>query len=435
MVQQHVAVAQVGEHLVGVVPVHDAPRLRRWVLQLGMLDHRVQFEDPAHVDRAVAEVHVVGFEREGLQEAFDDVRMRAGVDLEADRLAATALDQFLLDRTHQVGALHLVDVEVAVAGDAERARMHDLEPGEQCPEVGLHDVGGEHVRALAVDLGQPQDARQRARHLHDRHAVGAALRARVGEQHDEVQRLVEQDRERVGRVDRERRQDRVDLLGEPGLDPLQLGWRQLADLAERHAVRRQLRHQQLAPGAVHQRVERVRLAADAAEFVLRLDAVGVVAGQPGVDQLHDPGDADLEELVEVAAGDGQELDALEQRVGLVLGLFEHAPVEPQPRQFAVQVQGRAIECVQRRRDRQAGVRRRRRARGGRRFAGALQARQGLGARRGGFGDGHLGHGGLGARLHAHGRALATGRGRLHRRFIYRPWPWCRCEPGLRNRVK
>jgi len=48
------------------------------------------------------------------------------------------------------------------------------------------------------------------------------------------------------------------------------------------------------------------------------------------------GDAHLEELVEVAAGDRQEPQALQQRHGPVAGLRDHAPVELQHAEFAVE---------------------------------------------------------------------------------------------------
>ena len=54
-------------------------------------------------------------------------------------------------------------------------------------------------------------------------------------------------------------------------------------------------------------------------------------------------DADHEELVEVRAEDGEELEPLQQRHGRVLGLFEHAAVELEPAQFAVDVQRRVVE--------------------------------------------------------------------------------------------
>ena len=53
-------------------------------------------------------------------------------------------------------------------------------------------------------------------------------------------------------------------------------------------------------------------------------AVGRRGRLAGLDLLAEPGDPDLEELVEVAREDGQELHPLEQRVALVAGLVEDA---------------------------------------------------------------------------------------------------------------
>ena len=49
------------------------------------------------------------------------------------------------------------------------------------------------------------------------------------------------------------------------------------------------------------------------------------------------GDPDHEEFVEIAARDGQEAQPLEQRVGGVARFLEHAAVERQPAQLAVEI--------------------------------------------------------------------------------------------------
>lgn len=46
--------------------------------------------------------------------------------------------------------------------------------------------------------------------------------------------------------------------------------------------------------------------------------------------LQDSGHADFDEFVEVAGGDGEELYALKERIGVVLGFFKDAAVEAQP---------------------------------------------------------------------------------------------------------
>jgi hypothetical protein len=59
--------------------------------------------------------------------------------------------------------------------------------------------------------------------------------------------------------------------------------------------------------------------------------------RPGLGLLHQPRDADLEELVHVAGEDRQELGAFQERVACVAGLVQHAPVELQRAELAVDV--------------------------------------------------------------------------------------------------
>ena len=58
------------------------------------------------------------------------------------------------------------------------------------------------------------------------------------------------------------------------------------------------------------------------------------AFRPGADQA---GHADEEELVQVGTDDGQELDAFQQRQVVGQSLAEHAVVELQPAQLAVEI--------------------------------------------------------------------------------------------------
>ena len=77
--------------------------------------------------------------------------------------------------------------------------------------------------------------------------------------------------------------------------------------------------------------------ADRAELLDLVEAVGRVAAHPGRELLLQAGDADLEELVEVGAEDREELRPFEQRERGVLGEREHARVEVEPGQLAVEV--------------------------------------------------------------------------------------------------
>ncbi len=84
---------------------------------------------------------------------------------------------------------------------------------------------------------------------------------------------------------------------------------------------------------------------------MRLQAVGtrLLAGEG--DLLLQAGDTDLEEFVEVAGKDQQELQPLQRRVGLVQRLLQHADVELQLRQLAVNVQAAVIQVRHRGRNR------------------------------------------------------------------------------------
>ena len=58
--------------------------------------------------------------------------------------------------------------------------------------------------------------------------------------------------------------------------------------------------------------------------------------EAGLGLAEQPGDADLEELVEVGREDRAELHALEERDGLVPGELEHARVEVEERELPVE---------------------------------------------------------------------------------------------------
>ncbi len=81
-----------------------------------------------------------------------------------------------------------------------------------------------------------------------------------------------------------------------------------------------------------------------AELLVWIKTVGREPAHLGYDLLHQSGDADLEEFVEVLAENCQVLRALEDRLGLVLGEGEHASVEIEPRQLAIEKALGALGC-------------------------------------------------------------------------------------------
>ena len=81
----------------------------------------------------------------------------------------------------------------------------------------------------------------------------------------------------------------------------------------------------------------VRIGGDVGEHLLRRAADVRRNGEPRDDAALQPRDAHHEELVEIAREDRQEVGALEHRERGILGELEHALVEREPAQFAVEV--------------------------------------------------------------------------------------------------
>ena len=136
----------------------------------------------------------------------------------------------------------------------------------------------------------------------------------------------------------------LEVLREPRVDRRRVVGR----LEEVDAFGREQRAQQLAPArrpvVEHAASARWRIAD---ELLLGVQAVGRHVLDAGAELLQQRRDPHHEELVEVGAGDAEELDALEQRMRRVLRLREDALVERQPAQLAVDVQRRIVEVGRR----------------------------------------------------------------------------------------
>ncbi len=78
-------------------------------------------------------------------------------------------------------------------------------------------------------------------------------------------------------------------------------------------------------------------AGDQLELLARGATVGTAGAHPRCDLVLEPGDAHLEELVEVLAEDGEELHPLEHRRSGLLGQSQHPCVEVEPGELAVQI--------------------------------------------------------------------------------------------------
>ena len=205
------------EDVLGVAERRDDQRAERLVAQIAPLLAR----DPAHEVGDVEERRAVDVALRIELERAHELRERVGRglarDLEPHGGAALATAKLLLDRLEEVLGLFLVDLEVEVARDAEDVDALEPHAREDGPDVPGDEVLEEHERVLrrspsALSARHLDEAREHHRHLHDAEARLALALAR--EHHAEVQALVANVRERVARVDRDRRQDREDLVVE-----------------------------------------------------------------------------------------------------------------------------------------------------------------------------------------------------------------------------
>ena len=105
----------------------------------------------------------------------------------------------------------------------------------------------------------------------------------------------------------------------------------------------------LVPAAVEVGDQGARHAPDLLQLLAGRQPVGRHRRDPRVGPLVEASHPDLEELREVAVHDGQELQALEHRLGRVHRLFQDAPVEAEPRELSVLVEARVAEVRRRHR--------------------------------------------------------------------------------------
>ena len=144
------------------------------------------------------------------------------------------------------------------------------------------------------------------------------------------------------RIDGYRREQRVQFPFAVVADEIAGRLVQLIESQDADAVLRERRTELLVPAVRLRGDELVRLPRQFAALVLRRQAVGAGLGVAVFDPLQQAGHADLEELIQIAGGDGQELDPLQHGIALVLGLFQHAAVEGQPRGLAIQEVSRLV---------------------------------------------------------------------------------------------
>ena len=142
------------------------------------------------------------------------------------------------------------------------------------------------------------------------------------------------ERKRVRRIDRQRRQQRENVVEEVILDP---GPFRLGDVTA-------IDHDNPGPGQIAAKIapdcllvggEPRDCLVDDDELLGRGQTIGTAFKDTFANLRLDTRDADHEEFIKVIGGNRQEAHALQQRVTGVDRFFKHTPIEMQPGQFAI----------------------------------------------------------------------------------------------------
>ncbi len=260
-----------------------------------------------------------------------------GADLEADGIGEAAGGEDVLHFIGEIGGVLFLDGDVTVACDAEGGGGLHVLSGKKAPGVGGDEVLDED-EGMCLILRGDGDAAGKVLVYGDEDVAGGlvgGIEQAAGE--DDVEGG---DGRRGGvRIDGEGGEERGDAVLEDGGGLGALGVGELGRGEEDDAF--------LSEGGDEGFVEEVVLVgvhcqnalADGCEVADRGEA-GVVPGLPPAAPLeHEGADTDLEELVHVRGGDGEELDALEEGHVGFQGLVEDTLVEFEPGEFAVVVFG------------------------------------------------------------------------------------------------
>ena len=165
----------------------------------------------------------------------------------------------------------------------------------------------------------------------------ATERVAAVEAHDEVEALVEDSRKRPSRIERRRAQERHDLCSEVLLEPSSLRGRPIVASTNRMPASRS--------AGINSSLS-TRYCSVTSEFASSVTVrstsagaqiVGTRRGRVDGEAVLQTRHANLEELVEIRRRDAEELQPLEQRDARIHRLLEHAQIERELRQLAVDV--------------------------------------------------------------------------------------------------
>ena len=240
-----------------------------------------------------------------------------------------------IDSIKKTARFFFLEVKIAVARYAKRGRGEHFVSVIQPFSKGVDHVVKKHVFHFAFLGRQQNQARQRTRYRHD---AEKCLRAAplFLQQKRHAQRLVQYVRERMRRINRHRRKQRLNSFAVEIFDVFARRRAQLRPTQHSNGFFCKGGHQYVAPAFVLPPYKLVNLRGQVFQHLFRNLPIGSGIANSVLHLLQQPGHAHFHKLVKIARGDGQKLYALKDRIGLVTRLFQDSVIELHPGKMPIE---------------------------------------------------------------------------------------------------
>jgi hypothetical protein len=193
-----------------------------------------------------------------------------------------------------------------------------------------NEVLEEEIVVLPFGGGKTDETGQCARHGDDAEDLGSGTAALGAEQKSEAESFVKDAGKGVSGVNGDGREKGVNLALEVVFGEIAGVGAELIPVEEAHPLLGKLREQLPVPALILGGDEGVNVGGEGGERLVRPETVEAGLAIAVLNALHEARLPDFDVFVEVGGGDGEELDALEQRIGGVLRFFKDTAIELHP---------------------------------------------------------------------------------------------------------
>ena len=292
------------------------------------------------VQRTGDGIHIPFFELQFVTQEVADHAARRRRQFQADSRPFAAFLQALF-HFHQKILGIVVDIQVSVAGDAERCDFQDVAAQEEAFRIGGDDIFQEEEllavmlfsgRGNAVrDLDDAVDDRRRDR---QDSRLDGTVPLLAAQEDGQVQVQTGQERKRMAGIDSHGRDDGIDFPFKKAFQPQPLVIIESVDTNEMQAVGLQflLDVAIIAVLVVDQFMDHFL---DGIELFLRRHAGDIDVLDAAFDEVLDAGHADHEKFVQVRRGNGDEVQLFQQWIGRDDGFAQDPFIEFDPCTFTI----------------------------------------------------------------------------------------------------